>query len=88
MTMARLALVVLCILCLSGVAGCGTPCGNLWKKLERCAKTDADRKLYRSKDIKRAFLARCRKSDKSRIKECIKVRDCEKLRRCADRIRN
>lgn len=82
-----LALVALGLLCLPGVSGCGTPCGNLWKKLDRCAQTDADRRVYKSKDMKRAFLARCKKSDKSRVKECIKLKDCDKLRRCATRIR-
>lgn len=68
--------------------GCGSPCGNLWKKLERCAKTNADRRIYKSKDQQRAFLSRCKKADKSRIKSCIKLQDCDKLRRCAIRIRN
>ena len=83
----KLVRVALCLLCLPAMSGCGTPCGNLWKKLERCAKTDADRSTYKSKDMQRAFAARCKKSDKSRVKECIKIDDCSKLRRCATKIR-
>jgi len=88
MNMARTALVALCLLGTPLVFGCGTPCGNLWKKLDRCATSDADRGLYKSKNMKRAFLARCRKSDKSRVKECIKLKDCKAINQCANRIRN
>jgi len=88
MNLVRLMLVTASLLVMSGASGCGSPCGNLWHKLERCAKTDADRGIYQSKDMKRAFLARCKKSDKSRVKECIKLEDCNALRRCATRINN
>ncbi len=86
----RIALATAFLLGLSGIgglSGCGSPCGNLWKKLERCATSDSDRNVYKSKDMKRAFLARCKKSDKSRVKSCLKLDDCGKIRRCASRIR-
>ncbi len=83
-----LALVAFSVVCLPVGSGCGTPCGNLWQKLERCAKKDAHSGASHSKDKQRAFLANCKKSDKSRIKDCIKLQNCDKLRRCAAKIRN
>lgn len=83
-----IALVALAFVSLPVGSGCGTPCGNLWQKLDRCAKTDAHRKETKSKDMKRAFMAHCKKADKSRIKECIKLKTCDKMRQCVSKLRN
>jgi len=87
MRLVRSLFIVLCLVGLPVLYGCGNPCGNLWKRLDRCAKSDADRKISRSKNIQKAFLARCKKSDKSRVKQCLKLKDCQKIRDCATRIR-
>lgn len=89
MKLVRFAIIGTIALGLAGLpvaSGCGSPCGNLWKKLEGCAKTDTERGDYKSKTKRKVFLAQCKKSDKSRIKQCIKLKDCSKLRPCATRI--
>lgn len=89
MKLVRFAIITVIALGLVGlpvVSGCGSPCGNLWKKLEACAKADSEQGDYKSKAMRRAFLARCKKSDKSRIKQCIKLKDCSKVRKCTTRI--
>ena len=67
--------------------GCGNPCENMWKKLNNCAKNDTEKKFLQSAESKQSFIAACKKSDKSLIKSCLKLKDCDALRRCASKSR-
>jgi hypothetical protein len=83
-----MVIVVVCFLGLAVGSGCGTPCGNLWQKLERCAKSDSSQNVNKSKDMRQAFRVHCKKSNKSRIKSCIKLKSCDAIRRCATKLQN
>ncbi len=87
-----LALALLLLL-LGALGACGTPCGNLWKRVERCGRSEqpepgspSPRNADVSAEAHSAFATICRKADKSRVKSCLKLRDCKKLLRCAGRI--
>ena len=67
------------------LVGCGNPCGNIWKKLEKCAKAEG-RKHHRTAESRKEFFSMCKKADKSHVKKCIILKDCEKISRCAARI--
>lgn len=84
--MKTLPLLPLALCVAVALSACGNPCGNIWKKLDKCATTEADGKLYRSAESRKAFVSQCKKADKSHIKKCLILKDCDKIRLCASRI--
>ena len=65
---------------------CESPCDDAWDKLRRCSKHTAEKKVFRSVEAQKVFNLSCKRTDKDRVRKCLRIKDCPKFRKCMGKV--